>query len=225
MKAQRGIEAWHIGFRWRGRTDVFKFIVSGPHISDQNVSLESDLARSRETVDVALREFYKGIRKEVSDYLDFVTQLHDPDLSADAAWMKDWLASEALRKINVLRSRVSDWTIAPREADSAVQALEALLSLSERIKADGSRHGDSQVETWQHVMTWVRQIPYSAEEALARRGLPTTSRIGWTHSILPSADPISLEPKRRMAMFYWVSNGFGVSNTHASEISRAPVAA
>lgn len=204
---------------------MFKFIVSGPPISDQNRSLESDLARSRETVDAALRKFYKAISKEVSDYLDFVTQLHDPDLGADAVWMKDWLTNEALSRINELRSRVSEWTIAPREAASAVQALEALLSLSERIKADGNRHGDSQVQTWQHVMTWVRQIPYSAEEALARRGLPTTSPIESTRSILRSMDPISLGCSRRMTVSFEVPNEFSVSETYANGISLAPVAA
>ncbi|MBC7084014.1 MAG: hypothetical protein H5T95_11105 [Firmicutes bacterium] len=204
---------------------MFKFIVSGPPISDQNRSLESDLARSRETVDAALRKFYKAISKEVSDYLDFVTQLHDPDLDADAGWMEDWLANEARRKIDQLRSRVNDWIITSREADSVVQVLEALLSLSERIKADGNRHGDSKVQIWQRVMTWVRQTLYSAEEALARRGLPTTSPIESTQSILRSMDPISLGCSRRMTVSFEVPNEFSVSEIYANGISLAPVAA
>ena len=203
---------------------MFKFTVSRPPILGQNEPLESNLAQSRESVDLALRRFHDGISREVSAYREFVTQLHNPDLDADAAWMERWAANEARRKIDQLRSRVNEWIVTPRETDSAVQALEALLSLSEWIKAEGDRHRDSQTEVWQRVMAWVRQIPYSAEEALVRRGLPTNAPVQSTRFILHSIRPIRPGCAKQSTISLGVMDGFGGSRTRAGSAGLAAMA-
>lgn len=103
MKAQGGTECQHIRFRWKGRASVFKFNASRRPILGLSEPLESNLAQSRESVDLALRRFHDGISREVSAYRDFATQLRNPILRP---MLRGWSAGQLTK--HAARSMSSD---------------------------------------------------------------------------------------------------------------------